>query len=90
MESNNKDVDVESYPLKDINSVVLRRAEEEEHVVQISAAADSKTIRYRDEAELAHFGKRQQLKVSFHHFLGPKKRFFPALSLFSVLLFFLI
>lgn len=88
MESNNKDVDVESYPLKDINSVVLRRAEEEEHVVQISAAADSKTIRYRDEAELAHFGKRQQLKVSFSPFFEPKIFFSPpALSLFSVFLF---
>lgn len=57
----NKDVDVESYPLKDMNSIVLRPDNNEEHV-QISA--DSKSVRYRDEAELAHFGKRQQLKVS--------------------------
>lgn len=60
----NKDVDVESYPLKDI---VLspdgnnNNNDDEQHV-QISA--DSKSVRYRDEAELAHFGKRQQLKVS--------------------------
>lgn len=71
-----KNVDVESYPLKSINSIVLtadggsggggvnkNNEEEEGRHIQISAA-DSKSIRYRDEAELAHFGKRQQLKVS--------------------------
>ncbi len=63
-----KDVDVESYPLKNMNSIVLRadRGNNEEEGgghIQISAA-DSKSIRYQDEAELAHFGKRQQLKVS--------------------------
>lgn len=60
-----KDVDVESYPLKNMNSTVLRSDANEDHHIQISAA-DSKSYRYQDEAELAHFGKRQQLKVSPH------------------------
>lgn len=64
-----KDVDVESYPLKNMNSIVLRAdGNDEDHHVQITV--DSKLVRYLDEAELAHFGKRQQLKVSL---MPPKK-----------------
>lgn len=79
-----KDVDVESYPLKNMNSIVLRADGDngEGHHIQI-LGTDSKSLRYRDEAELAHFGKRQQLKVSLH--AKNKKKFFflsfPSLSL---------
>lgn len=84
-----KIVDVESYPLKSLNSIILRadggdgggndnnnNEDEDEDEgrhsrhIQISTA-DSKSIRYRDEAELAHFGKRQQLKVSIVSFIFP-------------------
>lgn len=100
----NKNVDIERYPLKSLNSIILRadggdgggggnnnnnnnNTEEDEDEgrhsrhIQISAA-DSKSDRYRDEAELAHFGKRQQLKVS--QFLMLQK--IP--SFFSFLIFF--
>lgn len=53
-----EDVDVESYPLTNMNSIVLRAdGNDEDRHVQISV--DLKSVRYLDEAELAHFGKRQ-------------------------------
>lgn len=77
-----KDVDVESYPLKNVNSIVLRADGDngEDHHIQI-LATDSKSLRYRDEAELAHFGKRQQLKVSLHAKTKQKIFFLSPLSL---------
>ena len=50
--------DVESHPMKTPSSIVARVNKNSENHEEYNSKSNS------DEAELAHFGKRQQLKVS--------------------------
>lgn len=54
----NKDTHVDIYPMETLSSMVVVKRRENEPEYQHESKSN------RDEVELAHFGKRQQLKVS--------------------------